>query len=400
MALTKDYLESIELSIPLKDEVYVMLHREDEDMTYNVWDLVPFDLKLLYVVKLVECYEKRFPGNKVALEDMKWTPPMTDEYKDYPVGEKQLVLTKEDMEQIELPLSDVDYLRLHAVEEAGQRWELKKDFSKVWDAYDLLEAKYFDKRYPGNDVSFDDITWHMPPNITMDNVYDIEDPIAKKMALIELLKEEAISVLWKRALDNHPRLVKNLKELEEKEKTKTDEAMKDTVENEDANSHKTKEIPEDIINSPAYKKYVILSRASKKVNDRFALEEVAFKLIKEGDGTDRGQWANDLMIYHSKEVAAVFGSNPYEVAGQLEDMWDAGKYEDVDTGLCMSWNDWADFFCNDVTKRVYSYFVDEHKKRSYYEEEEERLRNKLMELKKFLNKYFSIQQNISIFDAE
>ena len=367
MALTKDYLESIELSIPLKDEVYVMLHREDEDMTYNVWDLVPFDLKLLYVVKLVECYEKRFPGNKVALEDMKWTPPMTDEYKDYPVGEKQLVLTNEDMEHIELPLSDVDYLRLHAVEEAGQRWELRKDFSKVWDAYDLLEAKYFDKRYPGNDVSFDDITWHMPPNITMDNVYDIED---------------------------------HLKELEEKEKTKTDEAMKDTVENEDANSHKTKEIPEDIINSPAYKKYVILSRASKKVNDRFALEEVAFKLIKEGDGTDRGQWANDLMIYHSKEVAAVFGSNPYEVAGQLEDMWDAGKYEDVDTGLCMSWNDWADFFCNDVTKRVYSYFVDEHKKRSYYEEEEERLRNKLMELKKFLNKYFSIQQNISIFDAE
>lgn len=137
--------------------------------------------------------------------------------------------------------------------------------------------------------------------------------------------------------------------------------------------------------SPAYKKYVLLSRASKKVNDRLALEEVAFKLIKEGDGTDRGQWANDLMIYHAKDVVAVFGSNPYEVAGHLEDMWDSSKYEDIYTGLCMSWADWAAFLCNDVTKRVYSYFVDEHKKRSYYEEEEERLRNKLSHLKELLD---------------
>ena len=205
------------------------------------------------------------------------------------------------------------------------------------------------------------------------------------MALIELLKEKAISVLWKRALDNHPRLVKNLKDLEEKEKTKTDEVLEDTVDNEDGNSQKSQEIPDDIINSPAYKKYVIFSRVRKKMKDRQKLEEVAFELIKESDGIDRGQWANDLMIYHAKEVAAVFGSNPFEVGGQLEDMWDTGKYEDVDTGLYMSWSDWAAFFCNDVTKRVYSYFVDEHKKRSYYEEEEERLRNKLSHLKELLD---------------
>lgn len=289
------------------------------------------------------------------------------------------------MEHIELPLSDVDYLRLHAVEKAGQRWELKKDFSKVWNAYDLLEAKYFDLKYPGNDVSFDDITWHMPPNITMDNVDEIEDPIAKKMALIELLNDEAMSALWSRALGNHPFLMKYLEELEEKKKIEDEKPMKDTIENKDSNSKKTQKIPDDVINSPAYKKFVILSRASKKIDNRLKLEEVAFKLIKEGDGTDRGQWANDLMIYHAKEVAAVFGSNPFEVGGLLEDMWDTGKYEDVDTGICMSWSDWADFFCNDVTKKVYSYFVAEHKSRKYYEEEEERLRNKLSDLKEMLD---------------
>lgn len=385
MALTKEELEKIKLSIPLKDEVYVMLHKEELDTSYKVWDIAPSVLKLFYILKLIECYEKRHPGNRVPIEDMKWTPPLTDEYKDYPVSEKQLVLTKEDMEHIELPLSDVDYLRLHAVEKAGQRWELKKDFSKVWNAYDLLEAKYFDLKYPGNDVSFDDITWHMPPNITMDNVDEIEDPIAKKMALIELLNDEAMSALWSRALGNHPFLMKYLEELEEKKKIEDEKPMKDTIENKDSNSKKTQKIPDDVINSPAYKKFVILSRASKKIDNRLKLEEVAFKLIKEGDGTDRGQWANDLMIYHAKEVAAVFGSNPFEVGGLLEDMWDTGKYEDVDTGICMSWSDWADFFCNDITKKVYSYFVAEHKSRKYYEEEEERLRNKLSDLKELLD---------------
>lgn len=71
------------------------------------------------------------------------------------------MLTKEDLEKIQLPLSDEDYLMLH---EEGEKdpniWRICP--MKLFDAYDDLSVKYFDLTYPNNQVSAEDTFW-VPP---------------------------------------------------------------------------------------------------------------------------------------------------------------------------------------------------------------------------------------------
>lgn len=206
MALTKEDLENIET--PLSDENYVMLHDEEVRTSFHVWDLAPEELRIYYLLKFIECFDKRYPGNSLLPEEMRWTPPMTEEFKDYPKGEKKHILTREDFQNIKLPLSDIDYLRLHAFEETDWRESsvMRQEFPEIWKAFDWKESDCFDLRYPGNSAGFDDIWWVLPPTITADNVDEIEDPIAKKVAIRYILKNYANGLMWRKSLNNFPYL--------------------------------------------------------------------------------------------------------------------------------------------------------------------------------------------------
>ena len=71
------------------------------------------------------------------------------------------MMTKEELENIPLPLSDKDYIRLNEAGEADSHiWDyVSKD---VKEAYDDLMIKYFDLTYPENQVSVCDIFWYPP----------------------------------------------------------------------------------------------------------------------------------------------------------------------------------------------------------------------------------------------
>ena len=101
-----------------------------------------------------------------------------------------------------------------------------------------------------------------------------------------------------------------------------------------------------------FAKYIIAQSVVKQMNERQAFEDAGFEIIKDGD-VDRAEWARSLVMSYPQEVIAVFGSDPNDVMGLLEDEWDTGMYEDVESGLNMSWEDWADFFSGRVAHYVY-----------------------------------------------
>lgn len=70
-------------------------------------------------------------------------------------------MTKEEIENIPLPLSDEDYIRLNEAGEADCHiWNyVSRDVKK---AYDDLLINYFDLNYPQNQISIDDMIWYPP----------------------------------------------------------------------------------------------------------------------------------------------------------------------------------------------------------------------------------------------
>lgn len=80
---------------------------------------------------------------------------------------------------------------------------------------------------------------------------------------------------------------------------------------------------------------------------RRKLEECAFELIqKEGLGFEPVQLTSDMIESYAEEVAEYFGDNPYECETMMEDMFCYDDYTDPASGVTMSWENWAQFFCN------------------------------------------------------
>lgn len=128
-----------------------------------------------------------------------------------------------------------------------------------------------------------------------------------------------------------------------------------------------------------------LSACLNKSEDREKLEKIAFELIKECDGLDCGQWAYELATNNPHEVIDAFCSNPFDVVSDLENMWESDDYEDSESGLSMSWQNWSDFFSTDAAKIVYWKLVDEHKIRQRHEERAKELRCTVGQLKSMLD---------------
>ena len=142
MALSKEELNNIKL--PLSDEDYVKLHEEEVCTNYGVWENAELKLRLHYVLKYIKCYDERFPGNHVEVEHMRWTEPLTKEERALLKESSIPVLTKDEVEKIKLPLSDEDYIKLRAFEDADQYLELSS-YQELEQAYHVRAANLFDK---------------------------------------------------------------------------------------------------------------------------------------------------------------------------------------------------------------------------------------------------------------
>lgn len=101
-----------------------------------------------------------------------------------------------------------------------------------------------------------------------------------------------------------------------------------------------------------FAKYILSQAALKATNEKQAFLNAGFEIVKEGEA-DMAEWVTSLIMNYPQEVIAVYGADPNEVMGLLEDEWDTGEYEDKESGLSMSWNDWAEYFSNRVAHYVY-----------------------------------------------
>lgn len=450
MALSKEELNNIKL--PLSDEDYVKLHEEEVCTNYGVWENAELKLRLHYVLKYIKCYDERFPGNHVEVEHMRWTAPLTKEERALLKESSIPVLTKDEVEKIKLPLSDEDYIKLRAFEDADQYLELSS-YQELEQAYHVRAANLFDKRYSGNDISIVEISWEKPNWLTLNNVDEIKDPLTKKVAMRALIEHHIdypnepmdgyrLNKLFKRLEENESTFNKakipNSKMLsygiqmafyhieagrrdflsfaeamdkdlghfilpylksfyngardimldcgnEEEKKMAAEMYDYYTIEKligEMKNDSIT--IDEDDDDDESNNCLAYMGIEDKKSKEREEIERAGFELIKDSDGIDRGQWTHDLIKAYPHEVIDAFGSDPFEVTGLLEDMWDTDDYEDPESGLTMSWDDWSAFFCNNATKRVYWELVDEHKNRLKYEERAKQLQQKIDDMRNLL----------------
>ncbi|MBR5638184.1 MAG: hypothetical protein IKW83_00330 [Muribaculaceae bacterium] len=213
MALSRKELNNIKL--PLSDEDYVRLHEEEVSTNYEVWKNAELKLRLHYVLKYIECYDERFPGNHVEVEHMRWTAPLTKDERDLLKKSSIPVLTKNEAEKIKLPLSDEDYIKLRAFEDADQYLTLCS-YKELEQAYNAKAANFFDKRYPGNDISIVEISWEKPDWLTLNTVDEIKDPLTKKVAMKALIEHH---IEYPNGPIDEYRLNKLFKRLEENEST-------------------------------------------------------------------------------------------------------------------------------------------------------------------------------------
>lgn len=87
MALTKENLQQIKL--PLSDNDYVRLRKEELETNGEVWNLASRELRDSYEDSMLWWFGQHVPqGLDVDNDDIiymnMWYPPKTEEYKDYP----------------------------------------------------------------------------------------------------------------------------------------------------------------------------------------------------------------------------------------------------------------------------------------------------------------------------
>lgn len=136
----------------------------------------------------------------------------------------------------------------------------------------------------------------------------------------------------------------------------------------------------------ANEKNKALSLASiiRTLNATSDLEEVAFALVKDGDGINRDQWVQELIDDFPQEVMAVFDCDPVEATPMLEKMWDTERYTDPATDFTMTWPEWSAMFNNGLAVRVYDQLRYEYKTRRHYEDEAAHLQCKIGDIRKLL----------------
>ncbi|MBD5332226.1 MAG: hypothetical protein HDR97_00545 [Bacteroides sp.] len=96
-----------------------------------------------------------------------------------------------------------------------------------------------------------------------------------------------------------------------------------------------------------------------EATDPFAdLKDAAWNVLHDNPGYDFDEWSSTLVEQYPTEVVDVFGTNPVEVYAALAEMWDSTDYEDLETGECHTFQEWAGYFATDESVELYDKLVE------------------------------------------
>ena len=87
------------------------------------------------------------------------------------------------------------------------------------------------------------------------------------------------------------------------------------------------------------------------------LKRAAFEAIYKDGCHDCGDWIDTLVNCYSEEVMDALGNNPNEVYAELEDIWENVDYEDPRTGICLTYQNWAEYFAGEFAHTIYDELV-------------------------------------------
>ena len=93
------------------------------------------------------------------------------------------------------------------------------------------------------------------------------------------------------------------------------------------------------------------------VRDNKALYRGGFYAIYENECEDCGEWVETMCQCYTDEVVGAFGDDPFEVMHMLTDMWESESYEDPRTGVCMTYQEWSEYFAGIHSRYIYGELI-------------------------------------------
>ena len=95
------------------------------------------------------------------------------------------------------------------------------------------------------------------------------------------------------------------------------------------------------------------------------LKKAAFSAIYKDACTDWQNWIDTLINCYSNEVVNALGDNPFDINAELEDMWNTVDYEDPQTGVCLTYQNWAEYFAGEFGHIIYDELIKAKKMNGY-----------------------------------
>lgn len=83
------------------------------------------------------------------------------------------------------------------------------------------------------------------------------------------------------------------------------------------------------------------------------LKDAAWNVLHDNPGSDYNDWEQTLLEQYPTEVVDALGTSPEDVFAQLADWWENWTYEDENTGICETFQDWSLIFANEQTVMLY-----------------------------------------------
>ena len=87
------------------------------------------------------------------------------------------------------------------------------------------------------------------------------------------------------------------------------------------------------------------------------IKKYAFDAIYHQGCDEVSTWIQTLIECYPEEVVDILGNNPYEVYHELTDWWEYKEYEDPRTGICLTYNKWAEFFISESAHYIYEELI-------------------------------------------
>lgn len=83
------------------------------------------------------------------------------------------------------------------------------------------------------------------------------------------------------------------------------------------------------------------------------LKQAGWNILHENPGSEFGDWERMLLEQYPAEVVDALGADPVEALALLSDWWTGVDYEDEQTGMCLSFSEWAEYFATDWSVELY-----------------------------------------------